>query len=321
MSAGEEDTKLVKSINSDTGRDHYANGSRPFFLCRREFAKKISLGLASALLPSFSAIAQQSSSDGYAPNSETIEQIKPQTREVLLQYGTFYTHPVYGEIWVPSKQTVPQGWHPYPPCHWVNTRKLGWYFDDKTAWGAIVHHYGRWKNDTSYGWFWVPGVEFSPGWVLWRSNNQYVGWMPMPPDQDIKNSQGASVESTDSWLFMEVNKFSMSCEAALPSTNYPVILRETKFITQVRNANGIIVYELPQYIEGQFIDINIAFDPWPMWFFTQFIWFVNWIWQNTIIHNVETECWPPGNNGLVPGPGANGNNLVPYHSRHRSRRR
>ena len=50
--------------------------------------------------------------------------------------------PRLGEVWVPSVTT--QGWHPYPPCHWVKTQQYGWYYDDKTPWGQIVHHYGRW---------------------------------------------------------------------------------------------------------------------------------------------------------------------------------
>src|SRR4030095_14529548 len=60
-------------------------------------------------------------------------------RSVLEQYGTFQTHGKYGEVWVPT--VTPQGWHPYPPCHWVYT-KHGWHFDDPTPWGKIVHHHG-----------------------------------------------------------------------------------------------------------------------------------------------------------------------------------
>src|SRR5712671_816170 len=51
-------------------------------------------------------------------------------RAVLSQYGNFVQHQVYGEVWIPS--VTPQGWHPYPACHWVNTKQFGWYYDDKT---------------------------------------------------------------------------------------------------------------------------------------------------------------------------------------------
>lgn len=322
MNAREEKNSAVNAAANHADGAEITNGAEPFFLCRRGFAKTLSLGFMSALVPSLAAHAQQGQTDGYMSNQQGAEKIKPQSREVLLQYGTFYTHPIYEEIWVPSKQTVPQGWHPYPPCHWVNSRKLGWFFDDKTPWGAIVHHYGRWKNDTSYGWFWVPGLEFSPGWVIWRTDNQYIGWAPMPPDQDLKKEQATSIESTDSWLFMEVKKFNTSCEGAvLPASGYPVIMRNTKFITNVRNVGGIIVYELPQYIEGAFVDININFDPWPMWFFTEIIWFWNWIWHNTVLNVEVTECWPSDGNGAVPVPGPGNNGQVMWGARRRSRRR
>src|SRR5262245_8359086 len=87
-----------------------------------------------------------------------------QHKVVLAKYGTFEQHAKYGEVWIPS--VTPQGWHPYQPCHWVYT-KYGWYFDDKTEWGMIVHHHGRWTHDAARGWMWVPGDEFSPGWVVW----------------------------------------------------------------------------------------------------------------------------------------------------------
>ena len=106
---------------------------------------------------------------------------------ILAKYGSFQAHAKYGEVWIPSTQTVPQGWHPYPPCHWAHTKDLGWYFNDKTEWGKIVHHYGRWANDASLGWVWVKGEEFSPGWVVWRTSNEgaaskWVGWYwKLPP--------------------------------------------------------------------------------------------------------------------------------------------
>ncbi len=67
-----------------------------------------------------------------------------QMHAVLSDYGTFVQHPRYGEVWSPS--VTPKGWHPYEPCHWVNSRRLGWYYFDQTPWGAIVHHYGRWTS-------------------------------------------------------------------------------------------------------------------------------------------------------------------------------
>ena len=101
-----------------------------------------------------------------AVQQQSVAQVQDEVRNVLTQYGRFVQHAKYGEVWVPT--VTPQGWHPYPPCNWVNTKKYGWYYDDKTAWGQIVHHYGRWVSDPQMGWIWTPGAEFSPGWVVWR---------------------------------------------------------------------------------------------------------------------------------------------------------
>lgn len=271
---------------------------------RRNFLTAIASALTSSFIVMPKAISQQA----YQPNGFQLppahaEQLKPQFRDTLQQFGSFSQDPNYGEIWIPNAQTVPQGWHPYPPCHWVNTKKFGWYFDDKTPWGQIVHHYGRWKHDPASGWFWVPGSEFSPGWVLWRSNPKYIGWAPMPPDQDLQNAQAASIENTDSWLFMDVPKFGKTCDGVvLPPNMYPVIIKETQFITRVRIVDGIVVYEFPIYLEGPFIDIFVTFDPWPLWFFYQFFIYINWIWNYVLIINIKVNCdtYTPG--GRTPYP-------------------
>lgn len=261
---------------------------------RRLFLKKLASSAGVSIFSITTAKAQQSyQSNGFQLPPAHPEQLKAEFREILQKFGDFSQHPTYGEIWRPNIQTAPQGWHPYPPCHWVHSRKFGWYFDDKTPWGQIVHHYGRWKNDPTSGWFWVSGGEFSPGWVLWRSNPQYIGWAPMPPDQDLQNAQAASLENTDSWLFMEVQKFGRSCEGSvLPSGMYPAILKDTKFITRVKIVDGIVIYEFPVYIDVPFIDILVTFDPWPLWFLTQFFIYINWIWNYVLIINVKVNCEP-----------------------------
>jgi hypothetical protein len=32
------------------------------------------------------------------------------------------------------------------------------------------------------GWVWVPDYEWGPAWVSWRSNDDYIGWAPLPPE-------------------------------------------------------------------------------------------------------------------------------------------
>ncbi len=115
----------------------------PLRLIAAAMMASLSLILSPMLAPTVvPALAQQ-------PQPPAAGAVANDVRAVLSQYGNFIQHQVYGEVWVPS--VTPQGWHPYPPCHWVNSRQYGWYYDDKTPWGAVVHHYGRWTNDPQVG--------------------------------------------------------------------------------------------------------------------------------------------------------------------------
>ena len=93
------------------------------------------------------------------PTAASLDQGQTDVRALLANYGTFVQHPRFGEVWRPG--VTPPGWHPYPPCNWVFTKKFGWYYQDPTPWGQVVHHFGRWSNDPQYGWIWIPGDEFA----------------------------------------------------------------------------------------------------------------------------------------------------------------
>jgi hypothetical protein len=86
---------------------------------------------------------------------------------------------------------VSYDFHPYYTAgRWIYTDEYGWYWQSNYPWGDIPFHYGRWVNDPDSGWLWIPGYEWSPGWVTWRSNGQYIGWMPMPPDDAFLSGRG-----------------------------------------------------------------------------------------------------------------------------------
>jgi hypothetical protein len=140
-----------------------------------------------------------------ATDQETLEKFK----QVLVQYGNFVQLEGYGEVWVPT--VTPEGWHPYPPCHWIYAEDVGWYFRDDTPWGAIVHHYGRWSHDAKIGWFWVPDADWSPGWVVWRDSAAYTGWAPMPPDQEAQKVSLDDFNKDKMWIFMETPIFLKGC--------------------------------------------------------------------------------------------------------------
>ena len=244
--------------------------------------------------------AQAQQGEAAQPGGGQPEVVRPEVRAILSQYGSFTQHPRYGEVWVPS--VTPQGWHPYPPCMWVASKRFGWYFNDPSPWGAIVHHYGRWGHDPQMGWVWVPGNEFSPGWVLWRTSKDYVGWAPMLPEQDVQTISVTAFDNSDEWLFMEVAKFGKPCsgDVLVPAPQIATLLRRTTYVTAIEYVDGIAIFVLPPWIVGEFVDIDITFDPWPIYWFTQVIIDWNWVWHHTTIYETVKVCTPSNPNGPIP---------------------
>jgi hypothetical protein len=240
-----------------------------------------------------SAASAQNAQDTGATSPQQTSQVQDDVRNTLSQYGRFVQHQKYGEVWVPT--VTPQGWHPYAPCHWVNTKQYGWYYDDKTPWGQIVHHYGRWVYDAQMGWIWTPGSEFSPGWVVWRTSPEWVGWAPMLPDQDVQKISASDYNNAGYWIFVETKKFAQGCNGTIaPPSQVPVLLKQTTYVTDIRYVGGIIVFVLPPYVIGPVVIIDINFGPWPIWFVQQILINWNFVWNNLVVVNVNVTfpCAP-----------------------------
>ncbi|MGA7713222.1 MAG: DUF6600 domain-containing protein [Rhizomicrobium sp.] len=104
--------------------------------------------------------------------------------DALAQYGDWVYSDRWGLVWQPAD--VPDDFRPYySGGHWAYTDAYGWIWASDYEWGDIAFHYGRWVDDPYDGWMWIPGYSWSPGWVIWRSNQRSIGWMPMPPDDDF----------------------------------------------------------------------------------------------------------------------------------------
>ena len=112
-----------------------------------------------------------------APASEvTVNQFY----ENLSPYGSWVEVEGYGRCWRPTMVIYDSTWQPY--CdrgHWVYS-DYGWYWNSDYSWG-VTFHYGRWFHHSRFGWCWWPDTVWAPSWVMWRSNNDYCGWAPLPP--------------------------------------------------------------------------------------------------------------------------------------------
>jgi hypothetical protein len=99
---------------------------------------------------------------------------------VLDAHGTWVEDPTYGTVWTPSVAETGPGFVPYVSGgHWVYGDDYTWASD--YSWGWAPFHYGRWVDIGARGWCWIPGREYAPAWVEWRTGDAYVGWSPAPP--------------------------------------------------------------------------------------------------------------------------------------------
>jgi hypothetical protein len=139
------------------------------------------IGFAFASRPVFAQMDQIDQSDAGIGFDLFSDQLAP--------FGYWLYSDRWGLVWQPGD--VPYDFRPYFTAgRWVYTDDYGWYWQSELPWGDIPFHYGRWVNDPDDGWMWIPGYVWSPGWVVWRSNGQYIGWMPMPPDDAFLRGRG-----------------------------------------------------------------------------------------------------------------------------------
>jgi hypothetical protein len=93
--------------------------------------------------------------------------------------GNWYEVSDYGYVWQPDI-ALNASWRPYTDGYWAYTDQ-GWTWVSYEDFGWATYHYGRWARLSDYGWVWVPGYEWGPAWVSWRTGGDYVGWAPLPP--------------------------------------------------------------------------------------------------------------------------------------------
>lgn len=98
----------------------------------------------------------------------------------LSSQGSWIEVADYGYCFQPNVALNNSDWRPYSDGYWAYT-DAGWTWVSYEDFGWATYHYGRWANLADYGWVWVPGYEWGPAWVSWRTGGDYVGWAPLPP--------------------------------------------------------------------------------------------------------------------------------------------
>ncbi len=116
----------------------------------------------------------------------------------LAPYGQWVQTPEYGTVWIPQ---VTPGFQPYATNgHWVITDYGNTWVSDY-AWGWAPFHYGRWYYDNYRGWAWVPGTDWGPAWVSWRTGGGYYGWAPLGPGMNVGVNVNINI-APNFWTFV-----------------------------------------------------------------------------------------------------------------------
>ena len=156
----------------------------------------------------------------------------------LAGYGNWVQQPSYGWAWRP--RAVAHTWRPYRAGHWVMTDE-GWTWISDEPYGWATYHYGRWYDDPSYGWEWIPGNEWAPAWVAWQEGGNYIGWAPLPPAVDFRTGVDLSVSlSPDAYLFVPERQFLAPQLSGyyVPQAQYTRIFPATRNITRYNVVNN-----------------------------------------------------------------------------------
>jgi hypothetical protein len=177
--------------------------------------------------------------------------------EKLDPYGEWRETNEYGYVWQPREAESSRDWKPYTEGHWVYS-DAGWTWVSDEPFGWATYHFGRWVRLRRIGWVWVPGEEWAPAWVSWRTNKDYVGWAPLPPEARFDRRTGIHNWADnyydigpEQYSFVPSNEFGAEKiqRAVVPAERNITIVVETTNVTRITFSNTTIVNEGPNYEE------------------------------------------------------------------------
>jgi hypothetical protein len=177
--------------------------------------------------------------------------------EKLDPYGEWRETNDYGYVWQPREAETARDWRPYTEGRWAYS-DAGWTWISDEPFGWATYHYGRWVRLRRIGWVWVPGNEWAPAWVSWRTSKDYVGWAPLPPEARFDRRSGIHNWADnyydigpDQYAFVSSNDFGAEHvrRSVVPTERNTSLVIETTNVTRITFANTTIMNEGPSYDE------------------------------------------------------------------------
>jgi hypothetical protein len=173
----------------------------------------------------------------------------------LAPYGDWYLDAEFGWVWAP--RGVRYGWRPYTEGYWLYT-DYGWTWVSSWNWGWAPFHYGRWHFHPHRGWVWLPGRDWAPAWVAWRSGDGWVGWAPLPPGVRFRAGVGLDFGNARLDAMIDVHWWSFVEERRLTDRRLRShVVPEPRNVTLVRLTRDVTRYEVSKnriIVRG--VDIN-----------------------------------------------------------------
>lgn len=175
----------------------------------------------------------------------------------LEPYGAWRETNDYGYVWQPREAEESRDWRPYVDGRWVYT-DAGWTWVSEEPFGWATYHYGRWVRLRRVGWVWVPGQQWAPAWVSWRTSKDYVGWAPLPPEARFNRKTGIHNWADnyydigpDQYSFVPENEFGSRRirQSVVPVERNITIVIDTTNVTNITFANTTVVNHGPNFEE------------------------------------------------------------------------
>src|SRR5918999_1429661 len=151
----------------------------------------------------------------------------------LAPYGNWVRTPDYG--WAFTPLGVEETWQPYQDGRWAWTDQ-GWTWISDEPFGWATYHYGRWYDDPSLGWAWVPGYDWAPSWVAFQESPDYIGWAPLPPRTRVVSGFNRVALAPSAFVFVPEGRFLAAdlVDFILPVAQAVAIFPRTRNVTVFR---------------------------------------------------------------------------------------
>ena len=232
-------------------------------------------------------------SDVYVSYQEFYDELTP--------YGQWINDPQYGYIWVPD---AGDDFRPYfSSGHWVMTEYGNTWISDY-PWGWACFHYGRWVYNDYYGWLWIPGNVWGPGWVVWRWGYGYCGWAPMYPGYEW--GIGVTFGCPDDWwIFMHPRYLyrprylnTWRSDFIRGPRHTRAIVNNTTIVTNIYSQNNVNYYGGPNTAQVQ----QVIKQPVQVYHLQNSPTRGNTIVQNNTVNIYRPTVGQTGRDGMKPAP-------------------